>query len=369
MMQMNQLLSELYNTNGVKTAAATQGDAAQQEKLALAAQVQLFTKMAADGALGTDQQGHGFDVGALVEAGHTQLVDQLWANFHDHLNKTAAQQEFERRKQAEFPPPKKDGEGDKDGDKGEKNDKGDGDKKDLEEKAKKEHEEKQASLQKIAEADFRGRVMAHALAQEIGLIASGSPEINKTAAAAVEQIYRTAGALNGAGNDKVASYLGGSESGNLVRGAGGALAAGAGHKIRNAAHAIGQHLKDHGKTYAAGAGGAAVGAAAHHAASKKDDDKKEASAIDRLAVDVAIQKVANWVFEAAKQQGVAEPQAVQLATNEAASAADKIAAADTLGKYDGESVKVAAAPDWQTAVDWRACELLEGAGYQITWPS
>lgn len=345
-MDMNKLLAELYNTNGVKTASAPAPDAAQQEKLALAAQGQLFLKMASSGALGTID-GKGVDVTAMLKNGSAegqQIVDQLWGNFQDHLQKTAAAAtEFEQRKQAEFPPKKEEGKPEEKG-KGEPDEK-----KKLEEKAKEEHEKKAEELRKVASADFQGRVMAHAMVQELGLISNGSADINKTAASAVEQIYKTAGALAA---PPAAPKTASSEM--------------AAHStIRGLAHGAGEFLKKHGP---AAAVGAAAGAAGHAAATHGKSDK-EASAIDRLAVEAAIQKVASWAYEGAKAQNATEEQAVEYAKKEAADAADKIAAADTLHKYDADSVKVAAAPDWQTAIDWRACELLEGAGYKINWPA
>src|SRR5579862_9102836 len=63
-----------------------------------------------------------------------------------------------------------------------------GEEHDLHEKAKKEHEEKKAWAQKLAEADYAGRTMAHAYVQELNLIA----EKNKTAAAGTPAVNTAA---------------------------------------------------------------------------------------------------------------------------------------------------------------------------------
>jgi hypothetical protein len=87
------------------------------------------------------------------------------------------------------------------------------------------------------------------------------------------------------------------------------------------------------------AGGTA--AAIHH-------HNKNASAIDQLALDMAVEKVAEagWDMD---------------------EAGDRLAAVVTLGL--GGSEKIAAAPygDVNTAVEIRSLEFLEAAGYPVEW--
>lgn len=147
-MSMNETLAQFYGTNGagsVKTASAED-----HEK---AAQYELFTKMA---------EANKIDLGKMSDAQVAELYDRTFS-------KTAG----------EMPPQfaaNIKGKGDKDGE-----GKGDGDKDDVEEKAKKEHEEKKATAEKLAEADFVGRAMAHAYVDELKKIAEAQA---KTAAAA-----------------------------------------------------------------------------------------------------------------------------------------------------------------------------------------
>ncbi len=294
-MDMKEIVATFYNE---KTASAP--NAEEQEKVALAAQSELFLKIAAD---------EGIDVPALLKEGKKEVVDQLWGNFQDNLKKYAAAERELAEKKAGGPPPFPPKKDDKDED----------DKmRVMKEKADKEHEEKKASLNKIAMADHQGRVMAHALVHELGLITSGSPEINKVAAAAVTEIAKTASAL---ATGKTASEM-----------------------------PFPPKKDDKGKD------------------GKKDKDcDKEASAIDQLAVPAALHKVASWVFSLAKDKGLSQEECEKAASEAAHVAAEKIAAADTLGLYDKESAKVASANNTDQAIDWRACELLETVGYPINW--
>src|SRR3974390_2942940 len=117
MSDISGLIAEFYKTNGqMKTAA-------QQEKLAAQAQAELFMKMAA---------AENIDVPGLLQAGRTDIVDQLWGNF----------QNIQKQ----------------DDEEAEHND-GEDQKKKMKEKAEGEHEEKKATAEKLAFADLQGRVM------------------------------------------------------------------------------------------------------------------------------------------------------------------------------------------------------------------
>ena len=119
-MPMNEFLAEHYGTT--KTAASQE----EQEK---EASVELFLKLAADQKI---------DLASMPDAQVQDLYNR-W--------KTAAAEE-----------PKKE------------------DDKKVKEEARKEHEEKKAYAEKIAEADFLGRVMAHSYAQELRNIAAAGGE-------------------------------------------------------------------------------------------------------------------------------------------------------------------------------------------------
>jgi len=84
-------------------------------------------------------------------------------------------------------------------------------------------------------------------------------------------------------------------------------------------------------------------AAAHHKL------KKESSALDILAGELAVVKVA--------ESGLYDPE----------EAGDRISAVLTLGAPESE--KIASVQDVEQAKDLRALELLELAGYPVTWIS
>ncbi len=333
MTSMNQLLDEHYGTS--KTAAAASSD--ESEKAAEAAHVQLFLKLASE---------NGIDVNTLAATPEgQQQVNALWENFQKHA---AAQEEFEAAKTASAPvapaPTEKVAT-------------------DLGAQADEELQEKKAAARKLAEADFLGRVMAHSYAQELHLMKEGGA-INKEAAA-IAQSKVAEFPFAKKDDDKKDESKGEEpkkdekkeEAKEEKKEAGAADLArrGLGDKARSAAHAVKSHLKEHSGKYIAGAGGAAAGAAASHAGKSK-----KASAIDTLAAELAVVKVAQWT----ESLEGATPESIATAVEEAA---EKLAAAETLGLFQ-ESTKIASAPDRDAAIDWRACELLETVGYPITWP-
>lgn len=165
-MAMDQFLAELYGTN--KTASAQPAAPAVQqhtdEDLAKQASIDLFIKTAADENI--DLKSMPADA---VNALYGQFVEKLAEANTAGASKTAG----------EMPPQfaKKDGD-----DKGKKDDDGDkGGKSNPFEAAKKEHEEKKAAAEKLAEADFLGRVIAHSMVQELGKIAEARETQEKAA--------------------------------------------------------------------------------------------------------------------------------------------------------------------------------------------
>ena len=182
---------------------------------------------------------------------------------------------------------------------------------------------------KFAEADFFGRQMAHAYVAELRKIASeGGFE------------FLGGAETTPAGETKEAKLLSAKDAVTDVKNIfkGQDLAKG----LRDRA------LKRTGQRagIAAGAAGgaAAVGAGAKAVADK--DKKKKASALDEVAAEMAVVKAAEAGWD----------------LNEAS---ERIAAVLILGAP--EETKVASANTFETAVDIRSLELLEAAGYNVTW--
>lgn len=129
-------LSDLINAHFAKTAA----DNEEAEKLA---EVELFTKLAADNGIDLDQLSQ-------------DQVNDLWYAF-----KTAGDEEPEKKEEKE-----------------------DDDKDDKKEKAKAEFAEKKEASMKIAESDELGRLMARSFMDEVQKLASGqAPTLPKVASA------------------------------------------------------------------------------------------------------------------------------------------------------------------------------------------
>lgn len=273
-MSMSKFLAEFYGTDGsVKEAAAAAEDT---EKMA---SVEIFMKLAKD---------QNIDLASMKQEEVNALYNGWVTKTSAATTKTAEEEEEEGKEKKK-------------------------------EEAKKEFEEKKAQQEKIAEADFLGRVMAHSFAQE-------SREIAKTAS-------NLAAAKDFAGK----AYMGAKNLGQHAH----ELK----HKATEGAKAVGEHLRGHSghAAGAAGAAGAAAGAAAGHALGKH----KEGSAIEDLASYRAV--------TLAHENGL-----------DAEEAARKIAAVIELG-LNKPSEKIASAPDVETAVGIRALELLETAGYPVTW--
>lgn len=306
---MNEFLAAYYG-NG---ATSSQGVSEEVEKQA---QIQLFAKIASE---------HQIDL--------TQLSDQEVVNLWNNFQKVAEE------------------------DKGE-----DKDKKEKTEKAKEEHEEKKAAAEKIAEADFLGRVMAHSYVDELKKIAAanGSEDVDvsaiKAAASGFSKIREGAGQLAGRGKE----LLSGSKAKALKGQAETAISRAGDAKERGSAKmhqawtefaakkapaAKEEAKKVRNARIGAGAAGAAAGGGA--AAAAFGGKKKESSALDELAAEAAVVKAAEANFDLDE-------------------AAERVAAVLTLGPSD-ENSKVASAADLQGAIDVRALELLELAGYPVTW--
>lgn len=246
--------------------------------------------------------------------------------------------------------------------------------------------------QKVAEADYLGRVMAHAYVHELKKIASGEVDTDKLATIldaagnpmtqsladkarrgfalagrSIREHTRSAGeAVSGAARSTAeavrnapaaakakareaaqaaeqwaSSHPGSSNASSFAAGliAGGTSGGAAGHAI---GHAAGQrHLRNVG--LAAAGAGLGLGAAGGYVAGQK----RGSSAIDETAAYRALEKAA--------ESGI-DPEEV----------GTRLDALFTLGLPDVPS-KVAAAQDTQEAVEIRSLELLEQVGYPVQW--
>lgn len=212
-----------------------------------------------------------------------------------------------------------------------------------------EFEEKRAAAAKLAEAEYIGRFMAHAMTDEIKKIAAAqSAEVDleeAKEAAAPGRMRRGAEALTegvSAARKAIADH--GSDAHKAI--------AHAAEDARSAAPAAKKGMSNLKKGLIAGGTTAAVGGGAtatalgvhHHNKGKK----KKASALDELAAEYAVEKAASVGWDGEE-------------------AAERIGAVLTLGV--GESEKVASAADLESAVEVRSLELLEMAGYPVQWPS
>lgn len=309
---MNEFLAQAYGT----------GQPSQQEaeKTAAIAEAQLFCKLAAD---------EGIDLTKLSD----EQVQEMWNTY-----KTAAEEEAKKEKDKEPPPPKDD--------------------------KKKEEEEKKAAAaaefakvkeaeSKLAEADFIGRVMAHAYVDELKKIATAvAPDGTDKEASKVTEGLRHAGEGAKEMAHRAGELLSGSKAKKLkehaemaIRGA--QRGGGTKEKWEGLARRYAPAAKEEaGKVLRAriGAGAAAAGAAGAGAAALHH--KKEASALDDLAAQSAVVKAAGAGFDVDE-------------------ASERIAAVITLGL--GDSDKLASAQDLEDATEIRAFEILEAAGYPVTW--
>lgn len=305
-MSMDQFLASYYGTNG--------SQAPQQEDLEKQASIELFAKLAA---------AQGIDLDKMPEA----EVDALYVIYQEKIagaqgqagiTKTASEDEEKKKK----------------------------------DEAEKEHEEKKEAAAKVAEADMLGRVMAHAYVNEMKKIASDQGDGD---AAAND---KTAGHFSGQAGDVMMKARG---MGDKLRAAThhvGAAAKGAkekteghlanlGAKIHHTAHGKGPVTEGKAKAIGAGAYGAGAAAAGGGAAAAAHKKEKKGSALDELAAVEAVKKAsaAGWDTD---------------------EASNRVAAVLVLGAPEDNS-KVAQAADLYGAVDVRACELLEMAGYPVNW--
>jgi len=263
------------------------------------AQVELFAKLAAQ---------NGIDLENLSEG----QIAHLW----NETFKTASEDEDEKKK----------------------------DEDEKKKEAEAEFAEKRAAAAKLAEAEYLGRYMAHALTDEIRKIASG--DLAKEASTAdlrkAKGIFGRGGQLLSGSRrdalkdvaDTMNAHTGVSEKGRRV------VKALRGQEKSEANKVLGARVG------AGAAGVAAVGGAAAAGRASKGDKEKKSSAIDELAAERGVVKAAEAGFDPSE-------------------AAERLDAVLTLGT--SESEKIASASDLETAVEIRSLELLEAAGYPVNW--
>jgi hypothetical protein len=132
---------------------------------------------------------------------------------------------------------------------------------------------------------------------------------------------------------------------------------------RQMAHAYVQELQKIAEAKAASAGGTTAATTAANG-EWKVELPKVASAIDTLAMHRAFAMVQEFNAGAAEHNKTAAAKD-QLGFINEKEAAEKIAQVHTKGLND--SIKVASAPDHKAAVEVRALETLEAAGYPVDW--
>lgn len=276
-----------------------------QEDLEKQAQAELFCKLAAE---------NGIDLDKLND----DQINELWSEV---MGKEASDDSDEK--------------------KDDKDDEGD-DKKDEKKEAAAAAEfealqerSKEAAAQ-LEFADKMGRTMAHSMVQELGRIGDAM-EKGASAGQAAKNIGQLAA---------YAGKKGGRAAGEGAQSAAERLGAAARHHIGGRSKTLVDANKAKSRRVGYGIMGGTAAAGAGGAAAAKGGKKKESSAIDELAFEAAVVKAAEagWDLD---------------------EAAERVAAIQTLGL--DESEKIASAQTTEQAVDIRALEILEKAGYSVTW--
>jgi hypothetical protein len=311
---MNEYLAAFYGTADHSTE--------DQEKVA---QAEMFAKLAA---------AEGIDLNTLNEDQVAYLWNQVF------VDKTAGKEEHGH------------GHGHKEKEEPKEEDK--------DKKAAAEFAEKRAASEKVAEADFLGRVMAHAYVQELsnigeaktaGHLSDAAASVGKAVKGGAEAVKgfakHHAGDAGAAGAVKrTAKGYGRAMTGADIRHYGDEAKKNFNYGLSDSSikNLRGEAIKKTVGAHAATAGVVGAGAAGAAAASK--DKKKKASAFEEKAAEYAVVMATNEGYD---QEEVT----------------DKVAALLVLGLADSE--KVAAAADLETGLQIRALEMLETIGVPVTW--
>ena len=220
---------------------------------------------------------------------------------------------------------------------------------------------------KLAEADYTGRVMAHAYVDELKKIAASGSGMGKVwhegLEAAKGGLKRTGELLSGSRARELegetakhvsmaqkAKEIGGKLQSPAAKAKAWAVQgkhqAAVGGAKEEAQHEANKVLATR---LGVGGGAAAVGGgvAAHHFMGKDEGKKKKASPMTEIAAELALYKAAEVGFDVEE-------------------AGERMDALLTLGVSDDNS-KMAAADTIDQAVEIRSLELLEAAGYPVSW--
>lgn len=336
---MNMDLAAMYGTPGGPS----------EEEIEKTAQMELFVKLAGES---------GIDLNQYSDA----EIATLWNETFKGAQEGEGEEEGEKK-------PKKNGNGNGESEEEEEEEK------EKESAAYAEFLEAQEWQEKVAEMDYLGRLMAHAFAQESEYIkeavdwAAAGKAVKEHAGKAWKA---TRGGASRAGKAAKRGYEAGSRKLEELGRRG--VRATLGKERRSVAYTPGgEHGRERFFTQVSGGpgaekamsprmakaigagmiggGAAGVGAAgygAHKGLEKAyGGKKKRASAIDEYALDLAVEKVAeaNWDVD---------------------EAVERLNALYTLDALP-ESEKIAMASDINEAVEGRALELLEAAGYPVEW--
>ena len=314
MPEMNEYLAQFYGTGKTASVAAPEPSDADLEKQA---SVDLFMKIASEQQIPLDT-----------------MSDEDVQHLYGEFVKAAGENPFAKK--------------DEDGEKDEDEEK----KKDEEKKAaaQAEFESRKEASAKVAEADYLGRVIAHSFVQEVGNItkeaggADAEAVLRASALARNSHARRAVGQIRQAVGKAVDTVK---EHGGKAHEAAGKHLENVGHRMTGAHGGLGKVSPETAKRLGGAAYGTGAAAAAGGAAAVHHSRKEAAAAFDDLAGDQAV------AF--AVEQGWDGEQATR-----------KTAAVLELSLL-GDSEKVASAADYETGVGIRALELLEAAGYPVTW--
>lgn len=323
-MSMNPYLAAMYDTHGY-------GQAAQEEQTKIAS-LELFAKTAA---------AEGIDLSQLSP----EQQNSLYSNF---ISKLAMEHEGESE--------------DKEEESEDKEEEKEEEEEAKESAARREFAQKHEWQQKVAEADFLGRTMAHAFWNESGEIEKQA----KLPPGSVKPIGQSLSELGSALKKAPGELMkkrkevmqAGREAGvqrhNIRQINKPVSEGGLGAKAHQVGGSLGKVLKGRAAQaapYAAGAAAAGGAAAGVHKATKKKDEgeDKEASAFDLVSAEQAVKiaEAAGWNTD---------------------EAIDRLNAVITLGGPSQEETKVAhVSGDYDAAVNVRGLEFLEAAGYPVDW--
>lgn len=306
---MNPFLAQMYNTNGASQEV--------QEKVAA---VDLFLKVAEE---------QGFSAEKIASMSDEEVAYLFNETFKEASDDSPPAPPF----------------GGKESKKEEKEEKEDDD------KEKKAAEE--LAQQKFAESDFGGRIMAHALVDELNKIKQAEQEKAASVATKAKELFE-----RGKGHVTEAAGAAKNKASEIAE-KGKNKASELAEKGKEMKDKTLTSLKDNAAPLGVGAaGGAAVGAAVSHAASGEKGRKKKASVFDERAADLAIAKIA----QASAEQEAAGQEFFNLEY-----AAQKIAEILDAGGIDDDSSKVASNMSLEQAAEVRALEMLELCGYPVSW--